>query len=183
MFDGTLNFIGEEPPPPAAPAARPRRPRDEIMALLAQPRVPMERLIPLLCRALAEWGPRHALILHSDPVALPADEAVKLGAIVTETVLNAVRHGRPADGRPATVALSLRLEPGDILRLEVKDNGPGPASMHPRPARRNGGLALVRRLATRLGGACWLENDAGARFVLLFPLPREATRHLPKSAG
>ncbi len=146
------------------------RPRTEIAALLTQPFVRLDHVLPVLCAGLAEWGPRHALDLDLDPVLLPSDDAVKVAAIATEAVLNAAIHGRPRESKHHTVEVNLTLMGRGLARLEVKDNGPGLPRTPPRPRRSRSGIALIRTLSARLGGSCWLENDGGVRFVLTFPV-------------
>jgi two-component sensor histidine kinase len=90
-------------------------------------------------------------------------QATALGLIVTELVTNALKHAFVARGGRIRVALSR--DPAG-LRLTVADDGPGLSV----GAAQGLGLALVRQMVGKLGGAMDVESDAGAVFHVRFPV-------------
>jgi two-component system, OmpR family, sensor histidine kinase TctE len=93
---------------------------------------------------------------------------------VDNLVHNALRHGRPPDGRPATLSVDVARE-GNEVRVAVTDNGPGIApaqrelllrrwAQGGRRALQPGegaglGLAIVARYAALMGGSLALEDN------------------------
>jgi signal transduction histidine kinase len=103
-------------------------------------------------------------LIVSGPVAR-LDPGVELAAyrIVQEALTNARRH---APG--AAVDVELRYD-GDLLRLRVRDNGPGPA------ARRTGhGLLGMRERAAAAGGSLRTGDAPGGGFRIEAQLPAKA---------
>jgi two-component sensor histidine kinase len=77
-----------------------------------------------------------------------ADTSVSLGLIVTELVINALKHAFP-DNRHGTVIVTYRAQ-GDDWTLSVSDNGVGmPAN--PTSAKAGLGTSIVQALAKKLG--------------------------------
>ncbi len=104
---------------------------------------------------------------------LSEEEAFELELLVTELVTNAVLHGGMGEGR--RVGLLMRVD-GEILRLEVRDSGPGFKAVerpHPRDFEQGGGgfgLVLLDRFARQWG----VDRSGGA--VVWADIPRrEAT--------
>ncbi|WP_246731474.1 sensor histidine kinase [Methylocapsa sp. S129] len=106
-----------------------------------------------LCESLAASmiGDRAAIALkvHSDDSTVLSAYAVSLGLIVTELVINVLKHAFPKDHPNAEVLISYEAS-GDDWRLVVSDNGVGkPAESV--PPRKNGlGTSLVSALAQQL---------------------------------
>ncbi|HYD32150.1 MAG TPA: histidine kinase dimerization/phosphoacceptor domain -containing protein [Azospirillaceae bacterium] len=107
--------------------------------------------------------------LHIDIESLPLhiEQALPLGLIVNETVINAIKHGFPG-GRTGEVSVSLRQRGADLV-LTVLDNGVGlPDGFD--PERGNLGMQIITRLCGQLGASFTLENQGGALFRLVLPL-------------
>jgi signal transduction histidine kinase len=103
-------------------------------------------------------------LIMSGPVTR-LDPGVELAAyrIVQEALTNARRH---APG--AAVDVELRYD-GDLLRLRIRDNGPGPA------ARRTGhGLLGMRERAAAAGGSLRTGDAPGGGFRVDVKLPAKA---------
>jgi two-component system LytT family sensor kinase len=115
----------------------------------------------------ARFGDRMRYAIEVD-AALHAARVPSL--ILQPLVENAVRHGLGARVAPGTIRVSARRE-GERLRLEVRDDGPGPPAAHAEGV----GLANTRaRLALLYGGAHEFALRAapggGALATLAFPL-------------
>ncbi len=142
-------------------------------------------------------GDRRWRLDATSGVSVPGDSQRLVQALMQLTS-NAVRHTGPDD----EVALGAAVE-GDVVRLWVRDTGPGVAeadkerifaraqqgqALAPRPAARDGeteaaahegsglGLAIVTAIAEAHGGRVTLSSTAGAGavFAVELPLPRTA---------
>lgn len=109
------------------------------------------------------------LTVETSPTEAVVD-VVKYERIVSNLLRNAVRH------TPHDASISVRLEPGEAVRLTVADDGPGVADglkesiFDPfvqgelRDPHRPGtgvGLSLVRTFAELHGGRAWVEDAPG----------------------
>jgi PAS domain S-box-containing protein len=102
---------------------------------------------------------------------------------------NAIKYG----GRPPRMELGAEAQPNGLMRLWVRDNGPGlqPADqarlftpftrLAQARARGHGlGLSIVRRIVEKLGGHVGVESQAGCGSLFYFELPY-AQHKLPTS--
>jgi two-component sensor histidine kinase len=107
-----------------------------------------------LCESLSASMIRNSrpltLTVKSDEATLSSHEAVSLGLIVTELVINALKHAFP-EGRSGAIAVTYKLaHPG--WTLSVMDNGAGrPAPLADAKARAGLGTSIVEGLAKQLG--------------------------------
>jgi signal transduction histidine kinase len=112
-----------------------------------------------------------------DESCIAMGDSVRLAQILTHLVSNAVKYG----GSGGLITIRLSDQPGDRVRLEVIDNGPGIALQRQselfEPFNRLGmekstieghgiGLALVKRLVELMRGSVGFDSDTGrgARF-------------------
>jgi two-component system, sensor histidine kinase PdtaS len=112
-------------------------------------------------------GRQISIECEADDLPLSADQAISLGLIVNELVMNAVKHAFP-DGRKGRIHVGFEVVPDDQLRLCVEDDGVGLA---PRQ-QRNGGLGqdLVNGLSRELGGRLEVKpSEKGSCFHLRIP--------------
>jgi two-component sensor histidine kinase len=88
-----------------------------------------------------------SIAVKSDAGVLPSAEAVSLGLIVTELVINALKYAFPDAGKPGVVAVHYDVDGAD-WKLTVSDNGVGRTE----GGGRKGGLgtSLVAALADQL---------------------------------
>lgn len=104
------------------------------------------------------------------PLQLSPDEALPLGLIVNEVILNAFKHGFP-NGRAGRVTVTLErpLKGNDAL-LAITDNGVGMAET---PSGGMGlGTRLIAGLTQQLQGKSTTTRDNGVKFELKFPVER-----------
>ncbi|WP_066322305.1 sensor histidine kinase [Bacillus sp. FJAT-29814] len=105
---------------------------------------------------------------------LPAAVEVAAYRIVTESLVNVVRHSN------ATICtIILKMNAGNELQIEIIDNGIGiPAKREPSV---NGGIGLtsIRERALELGGSCEFFNikDGGTRVKAILPFPIGGSEH------
>jgi len=94
---------------------------------------------------------------------VPPEVQIDLALLVSEVVTNSVKHSARPD---QNVDVSIRAGP-DVVRVEVRDGGPGfepiPLAAAPPPGGGGWGLFIVDRLATQWGtkpgGVVWAELD------------------------
>jgi two-component sensor histidine kinase len=107
-----------------------------------------------LCETLAASMLRRngaiTLKVVADGGTAPSDEAVSIGLIVTELVMNALKHAFTADVKDGRVVVGYEVK-GDDWKLSVSDNGGGiPANLSKRQT--GLGTTLVKALAQQLEG-------------------------------
>lgn len=156
-------------------------------ALLAQRRAPHQRedldlaeLVETAVRAIApladEAGVELCSHLPQRPDGAPAapltGDAVALRRVVDNLLHNAITHS-PRRGR---VDVDLQRD-GAVLRLAVRDQGPGIAAAElervfqpfvrgPESRGAGLGLSIVRQIAVEHGGAAWAEPGPGGRLFV-----------------
>lgn len=113
-----------------------------------------------------------ALEVRSDQATVSSHEAVSLGLIVTELVINALKHAFPAD-RTGRVVIAYVVAPTGWT-LSVSDDGVGRPA--PSPSVRVGlGTSVVEALAQQLGARVVLEDARpGARISVVREAPAVA---------
>ena len=104
-------------------------------------------------------GDRRAITLNvtSDAGDVVSEEAVSIGLIVTELVINALKHAFPLDVKAGHITVSYKVA-GEEWTLAVKDDGQG---MKIDPARKISGLgmSIVKALAQQLGGIVQYDSS------------------------
>lgn len=107
------------------------------------------------------------LDVRSQNVRLPTKKAVSCGLIVSELVVNALKHAFPS-GRPGTISVEIApLEQGRIMLL-VSDDGIGlPTDYDPGKTNRLG-LRIVSDLVKQLDGEMHIEKSEGTAFRIIF---------------
>jgi FixJ family two-component response regulator len=90
------------------------------------------------------------LAVEADSRAVPSRDAVSIGLIVTELVMNALKHAFPAQKPGASIVVSYRMAEPDWT-LSVCDNGEGKNPTEPFVGNPGLGARLVDLLAKQLG--------------------------------
>ncbi|MHB8530447.1 MAG: sensor histidine kinase [Caulobacteraceae bacterium] len=90
-----------------------------------------------------------SLEVDADDTAATADDSVSLGLIVTELVINALKHAFPGH-RGGKILISYRSDKGGTWTLEVSDNGVG-VPTDAASAKPGLGTSIVEALAKQLG--------------------------------
>ena len=93
-------------------------------------------------------------------------KAVSLGLIVTELVINALKHAFPKDRSDGQVIVSYEID-GSDWKLAVSDNGIGKPDVIGNPAKGGLGTTLVKALAQDLGATVEFVSGPGGVNVSL----------------
>jgi len=107
-----------------------------------------------------------------EPMIVTADQALPLGLILNEMVVNAFKHAF-TDGRAGRILVQLEMADAEHARLTVEDDGIGMPGDHPSGL----GSQLVSALTKQIHGHSAFEEHEGTRFVLTFPVT--ALEHVP----
>jgi len=95
------------------------------------------------------------LTVEADEGSATADVSVSLGLVVTELVINALKHAFP-DGRNGHILLAYRSQGADWT-LSVSDDGVGMAT-GTAPAKAGLGTSIIQALANQLGAEISVAN-------------------------
>ena len=123
-----------------------------------------------LCETLAQ-----SMIGDSRPISLKVDadagtvvsqQAVSIGLIVTELVMNALKHGFRGAQPDAAILVSYKVADTD-WKLTISDNGVGKAE--PGAIRNKGGLgtSLIQALSKQLDAQVAIESDSNGTVVTI----------------
>jgi signal transduction histidine kinase len=139
-----------------------------------RPQPGLRQLNALLDEAREASGAGIRLIVQGSPVDL--DPGVELAAyrIVQEALSNARRH---APGAAVDVELHYTV---DVLRVRIRDNGPGPSPDAPAGSH---GLPGMRERAVAVGGDLRSGPAAVGGFVIEATLPVDAPVDVPANAA
>ncbi|WP_207483824.1 sensor histidine kinase [Arenibaculum pallidiluteum] len=118
------------------------------------------RYLSSLCRRLADLARADLLVsVEADDIEpVDPETALSMGTIVTELVVNALKHAFPED-RPGTVSVALRGR-GIWDEIIVHDDGIG-LSAGRCDSRAGVGLVLVRKMAWQIGADVTIEEGNG----------------------
>ncbi|MEJ1967941.1 MAG: histidine kinase dimerization/phosphoacceptor domain -containing protein [Rhizomicrobium sp.] len=121
-----------------------------------------------LCKSLAasmigEGGPA-VLIVAADDGTAPSADAVSLGLIVTELVINALKYAFPASAKSAEVRVRYEVH-GTDWKLTVADNGVGKPEGDGMAAKGGLGTSLVNALAQQLDAKVLTASGPGGMTV------------------
>lgn len=103
---------------------------------------------------------RVALVQHlrADCIISP-DQAQKIGLLVNEIVMNAIKHAHPT-GIPVQIAIGCRRRPDGRFTIEVADDGIGLPDGGKAHVGRGVGFRLIKSLAQSLNAELVIESDA-----------------------
>ena len=108
---------------------------------------------------------RIELSVTGDPVSMSIDQAVPCGLLISELVVNALKHAFPGDRR-GCVSVELRKLAEGRVRLSVSDDGVGLPDSVSLKQPTTTGLDLVVALVRQLRSALVHEPSGGTRFVI-----------------
>jgi PAS domain S-box-containing protein len=146
--------------------------QDRMFRLQPHARVVLGEEIEAAARAAWEAAGRQDVALEIGPLStaptVPASQATPLSLIVTELVVNAVRHAFP-DGSSGRIRVGLSLLPTGRAEIRVEDDGVGlPDAVRVQVPRHCLGLHMAPRLARQARGTLRFEGPPGTMAVLTF---------------
>ncbi|MCS3798568.1 histidine kinase dimerization/phosphoacceptor domain -containing protein [Niastella sp. OAS944] len=104
-----------------------------------------------------------------EPVCLDVSQAIPLGLIITECVVNAIKYAF-LNGQKGVVSIQLQCGTTDQLLLKISDNGIGlPAGFHAME-HHSLGLDLMQGLTRQLKGSFLIESNDGVHVTVRFPV-------------
>ncbi len=116
-------------------------------------RIAVAPYLSKLCAALAQSmiGDSQTVKLTAvvDEGTLASSEAVSIGLIVTESVINALKYAFEKDQKDSRVVVTYVVD-GDAWTLAIVDNGMGKKNEGPGPAKTGLGTSIVNALAEQL---------------------------------
>ncbi|OQP49800.1 hypothetical protein A4H97_28345 [Niastella yeongjuensis] len=101
------------------------------------------------------------------PIALDVSQAIPLGLIINECVVNAIKYAFPGD-RKGTVGIDLQPVNDDHVLLTISDNGVGLPKGFDVRGHNSLGLDLVQGLTKQLNGTVNMISDNGLRVIIRF---------------
>ncbi|MFT3823659.1 MAG: histidine kinase dimerization/phosphoacceptor domain -containing protein [Chitinophagaceae bacterium] len=104
-----------------------------------------------------------------EPLDLDVSQAIPLGLIITEAIVNAIKYAFP-DQRKGSVSLYLQYEGTDQLLLKISDNGIGLPAGFDTTEHHSLGLDLMRGLTKQLKGSFYIESNQGVHITFRFPI-------------
>jgi two-component sensor histidine kinase len=120
-----------------------------------------------LCESLASMvseGQPIRVVVRSDPGTIPSRDAVSIGLIVTELMINAIKYAFPLARPDAQISVSYEMK-GDDWKLVVADNGTGNLSDPAMPPASGLGTAIVQALVQQLSAQTETSSQASGMTV------------------
>jgi chemotaxis protein methyltransferase CheR len=123
-----------------------------------------------LCETLAQ-----SMIGDSRPISLRVDadagtaisrEAVSIGLIVTELVMNALKHAFPSEKPDATIVVSYKVA-GTDWKLTISDNGIGKPDVSASNTKPGLGTSLVKALTRQLDAVVDVVSDSSGTAITI----------------
>jgi PAS domain S-box-containing protein len=119
----------------------------------------LSRLCETLAQSMIGGSRPIALKVVADAGTVASHEAVSLGLIVTELVMNALKHAFPGEKSDAAILVAYKVADTD-WKLTISDNGIGKSA--PSTNQKKGGLgtSLVQSLAKQLDAQVDIASDS-----------------------
>jgi chemotaxis protein methyltransferase CheR len=100
-----------------------------------------------------------SLTVEADARTVVSHEAVSIGLIVTELVMNALKHAFPTEKPDAAIVVSYKVAETD-WKLTISDNGAGMPDLNASGKKGGLGTSLVQSLAKQLDAQVGIASDA-----------------------
>ena len=109
---------------------------------------------------------------------LDAAQAIPLGLIINESIVNAIKYAFP-NGKNGVVSISLKYDEAGHLLLKISDNGIGLPADFDISGNNSLGIYLMQGLAKQLKGSFAIESDEGLHIMVRFPILQNNFRDDP----
>ncbi|TRW27522.1 tetratricopeptide repeat protein [Flavobacterium zepuense] len=116
-----------------------------------------------------DTGQRIRFEADIEPVELKTSQAVPLGLILNEAIINAIKHAFPAD-REGLISITLKNTSLNNAVLTIKDNGVGMSANPDDKTLSSLGLKLIRGFSGKLNGHLAFANNNGLAICLKFSI-------------
>lgn len=132
--------------------------------------IEIDNYLTKLCETLAQ-----SMIGDSRPISLKVDadagtvishQAVSIGLIVTELVMNALKHAFPREKKDAAIVVSYKVSDSD-WKLTISDNGGGKPDLNAGEKKGGLGTSLVKSLAKQLDAGVETVSDTHGTAVTI----------------
>jgi len=124
----------------------------------------LSRLCETLAQSMIGDSRPISLKVDADPGTVASHQAVSIGLIVTELVMNALKHAFPKEKKDGAIVVSYKVADAD-WKLTVSDNGVGTPVLSASQKKGGLGTSLVQSLAKQLGAQVDIVSDANGRAV------------------
>ena len=107
------------------------------------------------------------LITKTDDIHLNMDMAVLSGLLISELVINSIKHGFP-NGKQGEIVVEVGCDDNDMV-IKVSDDGIGIPSHISIETADSFGLQLVKTFVEQSEGSIEMKGDGGADFIIKIP--------------
>ena len=126
----------------------------------------LEKLCASLGESMVDDSDPAMLQIQADSGTILSTDAISLGLIVTELVINALKYAFPVHRDDAKVMVRYVVT-GSAWRLSVSDNGVGRMQDNDPPAKGGLGTSLVKALAQQLNASMEVQSSTSGLSVLV----------------
>lgn len=109
-----------------------------------------------------------------DPVSLSQHDAVTLGLILTEAVMNSCKHA--FDKKGGLISITLKNIDHEHITLTIQDNGKGLPITFNLKELPSGGIRLIRGLCKQIKGELSIKSERGLSLSFRFPFSNPAEK-------
>jgi len=120
-----------------------------------------------------------ALKVTADAGTIVSHQAVSIGLIVTELVMNALKHAFPGVKTDAAIMVTYKVA-GTDWKLTISDNGTGKPEPGTKPKKGGLGTSLVQALAKQLDAQMDIASDCNGTTV---SITHATFKSAPAAAG
>jgi PAS domain S-box-containing protein len=124
----------------------------------------LSRLCETLAQSMIGDSRPISLEVDADPGTVASHQAVSIGLIVTELVMNSLKHAFPKEKKDGAIVVSYKIADAD-WKLTVSDNGVGKLDLSASQKKAGLGTSLVQSLAKQLDAQVDIVSDAHGRAV------------------
>jgi chemotaxis protein methyltransferase CheR len=124
----------------------------------------LSRLCETLAQSMIGDSRPISLKVDADPGTVVSHQAVSIGLIVTELVMNSLKHAFPKEKKDGAIVVSYKVADAD-WKLTVSDNGVGKPDLGASQKKGGLGTSLVQSLAKQLDAQVDIVSDPHGRAV------------------